>query len=168
MARTNFTDIRNTLNSLVDSIAKMHADLLREANEQREEALALHERMLNTQADIAEFGAMVGNVADQFAGIDEVAGDISMKISDAIYGGFADFPECDYEDFVGFCADCGCTIAEGDIFDYDGENFICEGCFHANDEAELDEDVLDEDEDVADETPVDEPVVETTENPVEA
>ena len=108
--------------------------------------------------------------ADQFTGIDEVAGDIAMKISDAIYGGFNDFPECDYEDFVGFCADCGCTIAEGDIFDYDGENFICEGCFHANDELDEDEDEdeLDEDEDVADETPVDEPVVETTENPVEA
>ena len=162
MARTNFTDINNALTSLVDSIVKMHADLLAQANEQRKEAIALHARMLDTQADIVEFGAMVGKVAAQFNAIDEVAGDISMKISDAIYGGFNDFPECDYEDFVGFCADCGKTIAEGDIFDYDGEEFVCEDCFHINDE--VDEDELD----VADEPVVtDEPVVENDETPVE-
>ena len=142
MARTNFSAIGEALDSLITSIAGMHADILAKANAERREALELHARMQDTYADIVEFNAMVANAADALAGVDEVATDIGCKIFDVLDGGFDMLPECNYEEFVGFCADCGGTIHEDDEVEFvDGELYHKE-CAHIGDELdELDEPV---------------------------
>ena len=141
MARTNFTAIGEALDSLITSIAGMHADILAKANAERREALELHARMQDTYADIVEFNAMVANAADALAGVDEVATDIGCKIYDVLDGGFDMLPECNYEEFVGFCADCGGTIHEDD------EVKFVDGEFYHKECAPIDEE-LDEDEDI--------------------
>jgi hypothetical protein len=140
MARTNFTAIGEALDSLITSIAGMHADILAKANAERREALELHARMQDTYADIVQFNAMVANAADALAGVDEVATDIGMKIYDVLEGGFDMLPECDYEEFVGFCAACGQTIHEDDDVE------LIDGEFYHKECAPVDEE-LDEDED---------------------
>lgn len=139
MARTNFTAIGEALDSLITSIAGMHADILAKANAERREALELHARMQDTYADIVEFNAMVANAADALAGVDEVATDIGCKIYDVLDGGFDMLPECNYEEFVGFCADCGGTIHEDDDVELVDGEFYHKECAHIDDE--LDEPV---------------------------
>ena len=157
--RTDFTNIRTALNTLVDSIAEMHTNLLAKANAERAEALELYARMCDTRADIVDFGNMVADVADQFVGINDVAGDIANKIDDAITDGFLGIPECNYEDFVGFCAVCGKTITEYDVVDFDGEEFFCADCIEGEDELEDEDELVDE--------PVDEEEPEQLELPIE-
>ena len=155
MARTNFSAIGEALDSLITSIAGMHSDILAKANAERREALELHARMQDTYADIVQFNAMVANAADALAGVDEVATDIGCKIFDVLEGGFDMLPECDYEEFVGFCAGCGATIHEDDDVELVDGEFYHKDCAPVDEELdeELDDELDEElDEDGADET----------------
>ena len=167
MARTDFTNIANALNSLASTIVDMQAGLLAKANAEREEALALRERMIDTANDISDFKAMITGLTSQFMDFEETSDDLVAKVNGSIYG---DVPECPYEEFVGFCDCCGTTITVNDNHFIEEGELLCAGCYCADETdevAETDEtDVADEDvvaDETADETPAETETVDTVE-----
>lgn len=139
MARTNFSPVSEAFESLISTIAGLHSDILAKANAERREALDLYARMQDTYQDLVDFNAMVAGAVDALAGVDEVATDIGCKIYDVLEEGFEMLPECDYEDFVGFCGGCGDTITDDDDIE------LVDGEFYHKTCAPIDEDVDDED-----------------------
>ena len=150
--RTDFTPITSALASLTAAITDVHKSLLNKANAERVEALVLFAKMRETHEDMETFAGIVGAAATELAGIEEVAVDVSAKVYDAIEA--ADFPECDYEEFVEFCDGCGKSITFADDYTVttDGEHF-CADCLPDEDE-DFDESVEAE-IDESDETEVD-------------
>lgn len=140
--RTNFTPITDALASLTSAITEVHQSLLNKANAERVEALVLFAKMRETHEDMETFAGIVGAAASELAGIEEVAVDVTAKVYDAIET--ADFPECDYEEFVDFCDGCGKAITYNEEYDVtvDGEHY-CAGC-RVDEDEDLDEDETDE------------------------
>ena len=129
MARTNFTPIEEALKALVNTMTETHVTLLAQANAERKEALSLYQRMRDTHADLTSFACIVGEAADQMAGIEDVSTEIAMKVWDGIVGGPVALPDCDYEDFAGICTECGKTIVYGDDCINENGELICADCF---------------------------------------
>ena len=126
---TDFTNIREALDNLLSVLDSATADLVGTANEQRKELLALYGRMQATQADIVEFGSMVGETGAAMLDIEELCEDVATKVQNAIEGGLDEIPSCNYEAFVGFCDSCGNEIFEGEEYSFDGDNgFVCGDC----------------------------------------
>ena len=141
--RTDFTNISNALNSLVGALTETHKSLLDKANAEREEALALYARMNETKMDLDEFTSIVGGMAKQLNGINDVATEHTMKVQDAIFGGFDLIPTVPYEDFCEFCDGCGASLTYEDKFEVttDGD-VLCADClakYNVTDEDETDE-----------------------------
>ena len=126
---TDFTNIRTALDNLIAVLDSATADLVGTANEQRKELLALYGRMQATQADIVEFGSMVGEAGAVMLGIEEMCEDVATKVQNVLEGGIDETPIVNYEDFVGFCETCGDEIMVGEEHSYDGDNgFVCGSC----------------------------------------
>lgn len=141
--RTDFTNISNALNSLVGALTETHKSLLDKANAEREEALALYARMNETKMDLDEFTSIVGGMAKQFNGINDVATEHTMKVHDAIFGGFDLIPTVPYEDFLGFCDGCGASLTYEDSHEVTVEDeLLCGKCLEQFG-------ITDEDEDTA-------------------
>lgn len=108
--RNDFTSIREALATLSQTIVTMHNETLARANAERQELISLYARMKDTQGDLDELASMAGEAAKELAAVDEVASAHAVLIEDAIYGGAEVVPTCDYEDFVGFCDECGGSV----------------------------------------------------------
>lgn len=132
---TDFTNIREALDNLLTALDSATADLVGTANEQRKELLDLYGRMQATNADLHEFGSMVGEAGAAMLDIEEMCEDVAFKVQNVLEGGIDETPIVNYEDFVGFCETCGDEILVGEEYSYDGENgFVCGDCL--NTEAE--------------------------------
>lgn len=126
---TDFTNIRTALDNLLAVLDSATADLVGTANEQRKELLALYGRMQATNADLIEFGSMVGEVGAAMLDIEELCEDVATKAQNVLEGGIDETPVCNYEEFVGFCDSCGNEILEGEEYSFDGDNgFVCGDC----------------------------------------
>ena len=126
---TDFTNIREALDHLLAVLDSATADLVGTANEQRKELLALYGRMQATNADLIEFGSMVGEAGAAMLDIEEMCEDVATKVQNVIEGGIDEAPIVNYEDFVGFCETCGDEIMVGEEYSYDGDNgFVCGSC----------------------------------------
>ena len=139
MARTNFTPINEAFNSLINTITRVHSNLLAKANAEREEALSLHTRMQETHADLVEFNSVIGGAIRALDEIDCVTADIGIKVSDVLTDGFDMLPTCDYEDFVGFCDECGEEITYDELYTKVGNELYHAGCEPVEDETDEDE-----------------------------
>ena len=132
---TDFTNIRTALDNLLTVLDSATADLMGTANEQRKELLGLYGRMQATQADLVEFGSMVGEVGAAMLDIEELCEDVAAKVQNVLDGGIEETPVCDYETFVGFCETCGDEILEGEEYSFDGDNgFVCADCLNTESE----------------------------------
>ena len=126
---TNFTNIREALDNLLAVLDSATADLVGTANAQRKELLALYGRMQATNADLIEFGSMVGEAGAAMLDIEEMCEDVATKVQNVIENGIDEAPIVNYEDFVGFCETCGDEIMVGEEYSYDGDNgFVCGSC----------------------------------------
>ena len=126
---TDFTNIRTALDNLLAVLDSATADLVGTANEQRKELLALYGRMQATNADLIEFGSMVGEAGAAMLDLEELCEDVATKAQNVIEGGLDETPGVDYEVFVGFCDNCGNEILEGEEYSFDGDNgFVCGDC----------------------------------------
>lgn len=135
--RTDFTNLRNALDNLLAVMEHTAADLLGTANQQRRELIELYNRMSDTQADISEFGEMMGEAASTFDGISDLCSDTTAKIVDAIESGCDRVPECNYEDLVEFCDECGRAIVDGENYDCTASGwYICADHLPAEDDGE--------------------------------
>lgn len=132
---TDFTNIRNALDNLLAVLDSTTADLVGTANAQRKELLDLYSRMQATNADLIEFGSIVGEAGSAMLDIEELCEDVASKAQNVIEGGLSETPGVDYEGFVGFCETCGKEIPVGEEYSYDDDNgFVCGDCL--NTEAE--------------------------------
>lgn len=142
MARIDFTSLRETAQNFMASMEGTLTDLLGIANAQRKELLSLYQRMAETQADIKEFSEITAEVAETFDAITDVADDVVAKVGNAIEGGADLTPECDYEDLVEFCDECGRAITNDEDYTEEAGGFVlCADCHPISDEGEeIDED----------------------------
>ena len=126
---TDFTNIREALNTLLEAVDNTAAELITTANGQRKELIALYTRMRETNEDLAEFGSMVGEVGTALLDIEELCEDVAAKASDAIESGADRTPDCDYQVLVDFCDECGKAIVEGEDYEVNaGDWYTCEHC----------------------------------------
>ena len=139
--KTDFTSLRNSIDSLVAVVENTCLSLIKEANEQRKELLDLHARMDDTREDLIEFGAIMDDLSVSCDSICYLCEDVTNKVTDALEGGMEMVPTCDYEELVGFCAECGDAIVDGETYDVTDDGYICDACVF--------EHSLDEDEDEA-------------------
>jgi hypothetical protein len=135
--KTDFTSLRNSIDSLVAVVENTCLSLIKEANEQRKELLYLHARMEDTREDLIEFGAIMDDLSVSCDSICYLCDDVTDKVTDALEGGMEMVPTCDYEELVGFCAECGDSIVEGETYDVTDDGYICDACVF---ERSLDED----------------------------
>ena len=135
--RTDFTPISSALNTLVDEIANLHKGILAKANAERVEALVLFAKMAETKADLEMLAGVVDSAAAQLDAVVDVSLETAELVGDAIEG---IVPECDYEDFVGYCDACGATISNDEEYHDDEHGIFCATCAeHLNDESDEDE-----------------------------
>ena len=126
---TDFTNIREALSTLLNAVEDMTVALTTEANTQRKELIDLYARMRETNKDLGEFGAMVGETGTALLDFEDLCEDVAIKANTAIESGADMVPECDYEDLVEFCDECGRAIVEGEEYDSDiGGWFVCADC----------------------------------------
>jgi uncharacterized coiled-coil protein SlyX len=126
---TDFTNIRTALDNLLTALNDTMTDLVGTANEQRKELLALYGRMQATNADLIEFGSIVGEAGAAMLDIEEMCEDVASKVQSVLECGVDETPVANYEDFVGFCEDCGSEILVGEEYDCDGDGeLMCADC----------------------------------------
>ena len=126
---TDFTNIRNALETLLEAVDHTAAELITTANGQRKELIALYTKMRETNEDLAEFGTMVGEVGSALLDIEGLCEDVATKANDAIESGADRTPDCDYQVLVDFCDECGKAIAEGEEYEQcAGGLCTCERC----------------------------------------
>ena len=134
--RTDFTPISSALNALVDEIANLHKGILAKANAERVEALVLFAKMNETKADLEMLAGVVDSAAAQLDAVVDVSLETAELVGDAIEG---IVPECDYEDFVGYCDACGATISNDEEYHDDEHGIFCATCAEHLDESDEDE-----------------------------
>ena len=148
--RTDFTPITNAVQSLIEVITNTHAEMLAEANEQRRELLALHDRMRDTLSDMSQFSRVMRDTANQIEGVAVVSEDLADLVTSTILGSFEDVPTCNYEEFVGYCDMCGETISTNDVHtvgEYD--ELVCAECASLANAEDVTGPTLDNDETAA-------------------
>ena len=141
--KTDFTPISSALNALVDEIANLHKGILAKANAERVEALVLFAKMNETKADLEMLAGVVDSAAAQLDAVVDVSLETAELVGDAIEG---IVPECDYEDFAGYCDACGATITRDDEFHDDERGIFCAACAENLDDEPVKEDESEEDE----------------------
>ena len=139
--RTDFTEVRATLNAFLTTMEDTLGQLVSDANAQRRELLSLYQRMEDTRADMLELSDIADGAAMVLDGIFEVGHDITSKIALAIDSGREGVPSCNYEDFLDFCDGCGNPILKNEIFTVcDGEMY-CPTCADALPDTDTDDQI---------------------------
>ena len=137
MMNERLTPIANAFAALTDAITAMHLEILKEANDQRRELIALRERMCATHDDLIEFGGIIEEGAKALTGVADVVTDHCMLIGDNLDGSIYDVIEVDYEDFVGYCPECGDIVSVNDEYITNERNEVIHlDCIECEDEAE--------------------------------
>lgn len=134
--RTDFTHIREHLDSFLGAMEETVASLLGDANDLRQELISLNKRMNENRLDLEEFGEMMGLVGVAFLNLEETCFDVGTKVVDTMTGALDEVPTCDYEDFVGYCSVCGKELTENDHYlcdDCDRNGYVCADCLNDQD-----------------------------------
>lgn len=128
MARLDFTALTQNLSAVTASIKEVMATLFADANAQRKELIDLHARMADNRADLSEVAQVAYDIADVFVHIGADCEDVCEKAKDALETG--EVPSVDYEEFVGWCEDCGAEVVEGTDYSLlvDENALICAAC----------------------------------------
>lgn len=124
----DFTNLRTALDNLVAEVAVATKEIIADANTLRKEYIDIQHRMSENRIDLIEFADIVGHTADC---LDVLAGDalnVADLVSEVLLDGEA--PECNYEDFVGYCDGCGATIKKGDEYVVEDDAHLCADCAH--------------------------------------
>lgn len=132
--RTDFTNLHAALDNFLNAMEQTMSELMATANGQRKELLDLYARMYDTQLDLDEFGAIMEDAAGTLEMFSDASYDVSDKIGDVLADGADAVPTHNYEDFVGFCNECGSEIVSTGDFIIDGDGYLCGGCYHRDDE----------------------------------
>lgn len=132
--RTDFTNLHTALDNFLNAMEQMMSGLMATANGQRKELLDLYARMHDTQFDLDEFSAIMEDAAGTLEMFSDASYDVSNKIGDVLTDGADAVPTHNYEDFVGFCNECGNEIVSTGDFTIDGDGYLCSECYRKEDE----------------------------------
>lgn len=125
--RHDFTAIHTALEELVYAMDSMKRALTKQANAEREELLSLYARMRDTQNDLILLGDYAADASDALGEVEVGSYDCADLIGDVLDSGLV--PECDYEDFIDYCAVCGNTISSADGYDTtENGEMLCTNC----------------------------------------
>lgn len=141
------TSLADTLRVVRDT-----AEALRvKADADRENLLALIAGMRETSHEMAQLAEICGEAGDLLHETSEETYRVVDVVNDSLSG--ADIiPECSYEKFYGYCAECGCELTTDDDIAYnDANEVICADCADLLDAMDEMDEELDEDEDEEDE-----------------
>ena len=126
--RTDFTTITEAIDNLIALLSEKTTELVETANKDRVEYLLLRQRMADTAEDLAEFGVILDDAGKEIC----AAGDICSDIADKINAALADpneIPDCNYEDFVAICEECGAVISADTDYEIDDYGHtLCASC----------------------------------------
>ena len=122
----DLTNVRTALNTLIGTISDLCAGTRKEANEQRKELIALTARMHETRKDLGALADLTDEAACALTDISELCAETHDKITDVLGG--EEIPECDYEDFIGYCDSCGAPISINDKYHELGGYLDCADC----------------------------------------
>ena len=142
--RTNFDELRTIAYDFAAKMEDTLADMLSVANAQRRELIDLYGRMNATRGDLLEFAEITDELAMVFDGVTDAATDVSYKIETAMCDGGNFVPECNYEDLVDFCDECGRAITSDEEYTEEAGGFVlCADCRPIDEDDELDEETDD-------------------------
>ena len=99
--------------------------------------------MYENQRDLGTFADIIGGAADSLFVVENACFDVADKVGTLVEEELVMVPECDYEDFVGFCDMCGATISENDEFGEE-DGLMCAACLpvdNSNESAENTEEI---------------------------
>ena len=128
MERMNFAPITEAIEALGLAIRGMYSELRITANSQREEALALKKRMLITHDDMATLAIITRQGAEMLSTTSNAIAQVSGVIYEAIDESFNGIPTVNYEDFVGFCEECGESVHAQDDYEVIDGMVYCPDC----------------------------------------
>ena len=133
--RHDFTAIHEALEQLIHTMDSARLALIKQANAEREELLSLYARMRDTQNDLILLGDFAADASDALGTIEVDSYECADLIGDVLDSGM--IPECNYEDFVGYCAVCDATISSADGYETTEEGArVCANCIVFDDEDE--------------------------------
>lgn len=117
--------------SLAETLATVRdaAKVLRvKADADRETLLALIAGMRETSHEMAQLAEICGEAGDLLIETSEETYRVVDVVNDSLSGTDI-IPECSYETFYAYCAECGCELTTGDdvAFGDDGE-VLCPDC----------------------------------------
>ena len=129
MSNYNFTNVHNALSALLEEIKLAQRELLFQANAERQELLGLYERMHGTHNNLKELGSMSTEASLVLNEIGSTSDTYASFVNDVIEDGYDAVPECNYEDFVGFCSECGETITKAAHYvETEDAELLCANC----------------------------------------
>ena len=154
--RTDFSNIREALANFLNAVEQTSSDLIEKANEHRTNLLNLYAEIRDNREDIVEFGEIMDEASVVLGEIGDLHTDIAYKIDAVLTDGADIVPECNYEDFIDYCVECGKVITDEDGAGYNENGFICADCL-----------IVDEPEQLAIDLPADTAFVNTTDTSTE-
>ena len=148
------TSLAETLTAVRDAAKTMRA----KADADRETLLALIAGMRETSRDMAQLAMVCEEAGDLLHETSAETYRVVDVVNDSLSGADV-IPECSYEKFYAYCAECGCELTTDDDIAYnDADEVICADCatfLQAVDEMEEELAAEDETEAPADEHPAD-------------
>lgn len=145
------TSLADTLRVVRDTAKALRV----KADADRETLLALLAGMRETSHEMAQLAELCGETGDLLIETSEETYRVVDVVNDSL-SGMDIIPECSYEKFYGYCAECGCELTtDDDVAFGDYGEFLCADCADFLEAVEeMEEELADEDESPADtETP---------------
>lgn len=141
------TLLKNSLTDALIAVRDTAQTMRAKADADRETLLALIAGMRETSHDMAqladicgEFGDLLHETSEETYRVVDVVND-SLSCADVI-------PDCSYEKFYAYCAECGCELTTDDDIAYnDANEVICADCADLLEAMDEMDEELDEDED---------------------
>ena len=132
----NFDALNSAFSTLAAEIANTQKEIFANANEHRKTFLAALAGMREAEANATKFARMIDGIIEPLADISYECDTLGDRIIDAINE--PDMcPQSNFEDFVGYCDECGKEITINTEYEEDIDGLFCEQCL-AEAEAEID------------------------------
>lgn len=126
--RTDFSNLRETLANFLNAVEQTSSDLIEKANEHRTTLLNLYAEIRDNRKDIIEFGEIMDEASIVLGEIGDLHTDVAYKIDAVLTDGADTVPECNYEDFIDYCVECGKVITDEEGAGYSDDGLVCADC----------------------------------------
>lgn len=131
--------LTNAADSFMSEFAAVIADLHTTANTQRKALLAIIADMQGTQMVLEGVSAVATEVSEVMEGLACDCDELNSKMGDAIDDPADACPDCNFEELVGYCENCGTALTDDTCVMDDDGNLYCTDCAPEQEEEEEDQ-----------------------------